>query len=643
MILDSFFKASKGSVTLSGKCEGADGVTRSIIKSIKGGKESVLFLPTSELDKKLVSKKTGTEYIENDESFVIIADKDVKVYADSERAKLYAANSIKYNYKDGLKCGIYYGFPEIEHRSIRVYMPSKKNLKFFKKYIDMLVYLGYNAVVLEVGGTMEFKKHPEINESWAAYCKSMAEFNEKPYKGSSVYCRTKNSVHTFNACGDIYTQDEMRELVQYIKERHLDVIPEVPSLTHSEYILISHPDLRECDDEPYASTACPQNEGLYDIVFDLYDEVINVFEPEILHIGHDEWWVMCVCDKCNDKKASDLFVENVTKCHDYLAARGIKTMMWADKAIAVVDKNGEPHGGAEKHVYNIKLDKTINVLGEDYNLYRRAWHNATEEDKKNGFHQLIHYTADCIDRLPKDIIFDHWYWSIEPRLLDPFLERGLNMIYGNCDPSGLNNYKQRFKFGAKGYSVSNWIATTEEGCQVWGTTFGMGYGAVISWKHDRNDKDFGINLKDTFDILYDFWNRETLLSPHIEVLHTCNGEWEEGNRYYDNLPYPDRKKLTVGNYVVTYKNGKTEKFPVMYILNIASCDVSLERWDSGGAWSYAKDKKLTVTSSVCNFKKIGNKVYYKTVFPLKGEVESVEYIPLSGHEKLVDVKEININ
>ena len=195
------------------------------------------------------------QYVESEDGYIIDIDDFVTVYADTERAKLYAVHTILDAYEGCLKKAVVYHYPIVPYRSARVYLPAKKELTYFKKFIDMLCFMGYNAIVLEIGGAMEYKRHPEINETWAAYCKSMQEFNEKPLKASNVYYRTKNSVHTYNGGGDIYTQQEMRELASYCAERFIEIIPEVPSLTHSEYFLISHPELRECQDEPFASTA----------------------------------------------------------------------------------------------------------------------------------------------------------------------------------------------------------------------------------------------------------------------------------------------------------------------------------------------------------------------------------------------------
>ncbi len=651
LLTESYRMQRDGWVTLSGKWEGIDGLGKALLEELsvesgnaQGQKQAadVIFRPMAAGAEALVREVLERAYVENEEGYVIDIDDTITVYADTERAKLYAVMALRDAWEDGLKKAVTYSYPVVSHRSVRVYLPAKKNLPYFKTFIDLMAHLGYNSILLEIGGALEYKRHPEINETWAAYCQSMKEFNMKPYRAARGYYRTKNSIHTFNGEGDIYTQEEMKQLAAYCAERYIEVIPEVPSLSHSEYFLISHPELRECDDEPYASTACPSNENLYKLVFDLYDEVIEVFHPKTLHIGHDEWWVMCVCDKCRNKDAAKLFAENVQKCYDYLKARGIRTMMWADKLVRFNEKTGEVQGGGEKHVYNVKTDQTIEVMGKEYPLYARHWFKHSQEAMEKGFHQVIHDTADCMHMLPQDIICLNWYWATEPRILDDYLLNNRIMVYGNSYMAGMMNWKERFAAGAKGISVSNWVDSSEAGMQRWNTVFDLGYGAIICWNHERKEQDHARNLKDTFAGLYRYRNRETLKGSHIEVLHTAVQTWENGEKYYEDLPYADEADMTMGAYVVRYEDGSCDTFPVLYSLNIGTRDALTERWADVRAWQYKVDKHLTTVASVCDFEKREDGIWYRAVFPTKGNAVSCEYVPKAGLEKYVAVAEVKI-
>ena len=60
-------------------------------------------------------------------------------------------------------------------------------------------------------------------------------------------------------------------------------------------------------------------------MFDVYDEYIEVMQPKMIHIGHDEWRMpLDVCPHCAGKNYFDLFAEDVNKIYDYMAGKGIK-------------------------------------------------------------------------------------------------------------------------------------------------------------------------------------------------------------------------------------------------------------------------------------------------------------------------------
>lgn len=655
-VTEGYKKNKGGRVALSGNISGFDGVALEWLlkcseesKLIKGlEKADIRLLPFDDNAKKLIEETFAVEYKANDEGYLIDIDEAITVYADNMRAAIYAASAIVDYHNDegkdsGLDKCVLYNYPDAPHRATRVYLPAKEDMDYFKKFIDMLVSIGYNTIWLEIGGAMEFKKHPEINRDWLEYCKSMNEKFDgqrpKQYLASSAYYRTKNSIHTYNGGGQIYSQSEMRELVKYCDDRGIEIIPEVPSLTHSEYFLISHPELRECDDEPFAATACPSNPDLYPLVFDLYDEVIDVFNPKTIHIGHDEWWVMCVCDRCKDKDPARLFADNVIKCYEYLKSRGVRTMLWSDKTIRTYEKTGEAQGGCEKHLYSVKTDVVLDVMGQKCPVWKRHWFGATEEIKKNGFHQIILDTADCIDMLPKDIIHANWLWACEPQITDEFLKRGLESVYSNLDMTGIWDCKERFKAGGKGVSVSNWVESTEKGFQHWDAIFHLGYAATQCWGHTRRVYDQDELLLDIAEHLYKFRNRETLKGKYLEVVHAAEDAGIENKKFYE-MPYVADEKMYLGKYVVEYLNGEKEEIPVLYAHNIGYRHAGVCWYSSPRYWGFMMDNRLTVAFSVCNFEKRDNGVWYKTVFPLKSEAVSCSFVPGDGMEGHVTVDRI---
>ena len=111
----------------------------------------------------------------------------------------------------------------------------------------------------------------------------------------------KDSLHTELAGGSYLTKDEVRGIVQYAKARGMNVIPEVQALSHAYYLTVSHPEIAEMSFDIFPDTYCPSNEKSYELYFEVADEVLEVFEPNTVSIGHDEIRVLGWCDKCKEK------------------------------------------------------------------------------------------------------------------------------------------------------------------------------------------------------------------------------------------------------------------------------------------------------------------------------------------------------
>ena len=75
-------------------------------------------------------------------------------------------------------------------------------------------------------------------------------------------------------------------MVRWARQYYVDFIPEVPSLTHSNYLLTRHRELAEVADAEWPDTYCPSHPGSYKLLFDVLDEVIEVVKPQMMHIGH---------------------------------------------------------------------------------------------------------------------------------------------------------------------------------------------------------------------------------------------------------------------------------------------------------------------------------------------------------------------
>ncbi|HEY8400197.1 MAG TPA: family 20 glycosylhydrolase [Cytophagaceae bacterium] len=343
-----------------------------------------------------------------------------------------------------------------------------------------------------------------------------------------------------NGEGSYLSQDTVRELVDYCKERKLNVIPEVPSLSHCDYLVMSHPEIREREEDPYPDTYCPSNPKSYELLFDVLDEVIEVFEPQIINIGHDEYYSIGICDKCKGKKAEEIFAEDIKKIHAYLAQKGIKTMIWGEKLLNARGKDGRGIGGAEVRMY-------------------QAW-----DMEKGEFLGIIPATYKAIDLVPKDLEILHWYWSIDEKLEEAFHERGLRVTYGNYRGSKFTNWHYRIGRGVVGGIISNWSSLREENLQRNGVLFEIVFSAQMFWNRSYDESRKDELVRETFEELFRY--KQSMLSKrkgfnelkeemcrYIKVLHTTDKRIEY-KQFVDGV-FIEKDVYKLGDYVILYEDG----------------------------------------------------------------------------------------
>ena len=103
-------------------------------------------------------------------------------------------------------------------------------------------------------------------------------------------------LHNMNRYGGYYTQQEMKEIVQYAKERFITVIPEIDMPGHMLGALTAYPELG-CTGGPYEveghwgvfdDILCAGKEETFRFVEGVLEEVMDIFPSEYIHIGGDE-------------------------------------------------------------------------------------------------------------------------------------------------------------------------------------------------------------------------------------------------------------------------------------------------------------------------------------------------------------------
>ncbi|MEG1752389.1 MAG: family 20 glycosylhydrolase [Christensenella sp.] len=515
-----------------------------------------LSLPADKIIKQIINKIPTSEHgefnqiiIETDvslaeDSFSITSqDGQVIIKASNRRAEIYAAYSLlqqsQHHPHGHIQKGYFLAQPVCPYRGLKLYLPAPDNLEAFYKMIDMLCYYRYNTVVLEIGGAMEYKNHPEINKAWIEYCIDMASSPNRANEVQTAQAFDKNSIHFENGGGQFLTQSVIKNLLSYCRERGLEVIPEVPCLSHSDYILQPHRELAERPEDPYPDCYCPSNPKSYELLFEIMDEVIEVFNPTVMHIGHDEYYSIGVCAKCKGKSGADIYADDVNKICDYLREKKIRPMLWAEKLLNASINNEIAHGGAERY------DRLEN--GETV-LRRPA-------------------TWQAIEKMPKELLAMHWYWSIREDLDNEFILRKIPFVYGNFNSVAFPDWNRRVKAGALGASPSHWSSLEEDTLQRNGVLLSLVYASYMFWSADYKDNQYEQLLQESFEELFLYCNREILATSYLEFVHTTT--IFRPYVYISSLPM-QLEKDTIGFYIVHYEDGTEIKVPIIYGKNITN-------------------------------------------------------------------------
>ena len=179
------------------------------------------------------------------------------------------------------------------------------DVEMVKRTIDMLALHQLNIfhwhLTDDQGWRIEIKSHPELTEVGAWRDDTVVG----RYLGGTDY-PTDGKRH-----GEFYTQEQIREIVAYAKERYIEIIPEIDLPGHTSAVLAAYPQLG-CEDKEYKvanrwgvirDVLCAGNPASLDLFKDIMDEVCDLFPSKYIHLGGDE----CVkdrwkaCPKCQRK------------------------------------------------------------------------------------------------------------------------------------------------------------------------------------------------------------------------------------------------------------------------------------------------------------------------------------------------------
>lgn len=172
-----------------------------------------------------------------------------------------------------------------------------------KSFIDMIALHNANKfhwhLTDDQGWRLQLKKHPRLTEVGSTR------------NGTCI----KNDFSTNDNIpyGGYYTQEEVKDIIRYAAERHIDIIPEIDLPGHMLAALKAYPNLG-CTGGPYElwtrwgvsdDVLCAGNDSTLKFIDDVLNEVAEIFPSEYIHVGGDECpktrWK--ACPKCQARIA----------------------------------------------------------------------------------------------------------------------------------------------------------------------------------------------------------------------------------------------------------------------------------------------------------------------------------------------------
>lgn len=216
-------------------------------------------------------------------------------------------------------------------------------VSFIKRYIDYLAYHKFNYfhwhLTEDQGWRIEIKKYPELTKTGA-------------WRNGTIIGRYPGNGNDNIRYGGSYTQEEIKEVVAYAEQRHIEVIPEIEMPGHSSAAIAAYPWLSCFPEKPTAipgnmisaeskkqqaagkvklvqetwgvfdDVLCAGKESTFEFLQQVIDEVIELFPSKYFHVGGDECpkahWK--ICPDCQ-KRIRDLKLKDEHELQSYFIQR----------------------------------------------------------------------------------------------------------------------------------------------------------------------------------------------------------------------------------------------------------------------------------------------------------------------------------
>ncbi len=174
-----------------------------------------------------------------------------------------------------------------------------------------------------------------------------------------------------------FTPQELKEIVAYAKNYHVEIVPEQQTFGHLHKV-IKFEKYNRLAEVPYGDVITPQEEDSYKFVADLYKEIDRIFPSKFFHIGADETFELGQgrsAEETKEKGVGKVYFRHINRVRDILKPYNRRLMMWGDIALSHPDLIGE-------------IPKEMVVMNWAYGA-RDSYMSRIEPFKKAGLEQFV--------------------------------------------------------------------------------------------------------------------------------------------------------------------------------------------------------------------------------------------------------------
>jgi hexosaminidase len=228
-------------------------------------------------------------------------------------------------------------YPRFEYRGMhldvgRHFFP----VEFIKKYIDLMAMHKMNHfnwhLTEDQGWRIEIQQYPRLTEVGG-------------WRDSTLVGHYGSDIYDGKEYGGYYTQDEVREIVEYARQRHITVVPEIEMPGHASAALAAYPEFGCKQNKDYQVKTtwgifediyCP-SEQTFIFLENILVEILELFPGEYIHIGGDEapkkpWEESELAQQVIEREGladeEELQSYFITRIEEFLNANGRQIIGW---------------------------------------------------------------------------------------------------------------------------------------------------------------------------------------------------------------------------------------------------------------------------------------------------------------------------